>query len=275
MIKIFKIIIFIIAGLTGLFTIIFALFLSEGNEKEIWISVLMSIFFTCCGFFFDKFKKLCNRIREKFKRPYIYKQDFLNRKVRLSFAYLIRIKTNSHYLLIKHPNHNRFQPVGGVYYQECSEYLLRKFGFQRDNKPGDPKDIRGNIEGKNVSKFIRWFDKKKNREITPYREFKEELINEEIFPNELFNNPNIVFRKTFYRGVSWSDYYNTLELMRFDIYELIPSSEQLEFLRKLKSNKKIYLANEDEMKTMGITPNNDKQKFGTQTKYILEDYKDE
>ncbi len=68
-----------------------------------------------------------------------------------------------------------------------------------------------------------------------------------------------------------SQAYNVLELLRFDIFELVASKEQIEFFNSLKNSKYIKLATLNEIKTLGVTDYNDKIIFGTQTPYILEE----
>jgi len=208
-------------------------------------------------------------------KPYKYNSCYKNEQIRLSFAYLIRIRIGSKYLLVNNNNHKRFQPVGGVYHQYCSDFLFKKFGFFRDHTRGDDTDIRGEIKGRKIKGFIRWFNKNKNREINAEREFREELVKTGILSDELFNNVILSFKKKHYKGIIFSNHYRRNELLMFDIYELETNDYQKEFLNTLKTNKKIYLASYDEIKTLGVTAKNDQQRFGTQTIYILEDYNNE
>ena len=123
-------------------------------------------------------------------RPYFYSSKYNNEKIRQSFAYLIRIKVNNKYLLIK-SGHKRglFGPVGGVYHIEHIDYVYNTLGFARDSTPGDSQDVRSKILGKNIEKFIEWFNPKENRETSPLREFREELLDSELIPKQLFGNP--------------------------------------------------------------------------------------
>ena len=77
-----------------------------------------------------------------------------------------------------------------------------------------------------------------------------------------------------------SIFYNTLQLLRFDIFDFIPTKEQERYLANLDfKNKKIkanlYLATNDEIKRLGVSEANDKQIFGTQTPFILEGFNNE
>lgn len=205
-------------------------------------------------------------------RPYYYDSSFEEKKIRLSFAYLIRIKVNNRYLLVK-SGHKRgtYGPVGGVYHIEHTDYVYNKLGFSRDSSPGDPEDIRGTIQGKKISKFIKWFNKKRNRELNPSREFYEELIKTGYVPESLFENPKFNFIKTVYKGIQYGEHYGINELLRFDIYEFVPNEIQLNYLLNIKVNNNLKFYTREEIEKLGVTKNNDKGTIGTQTRYILED----
>lgn len=206
-------------------------------------------------------------------RPYFYSLKYNNEKIRLSFAYLIRIKVNNRYLLVK-SGHKRdlFGPVGGVYHIEHIDYVYKTLGFARDSTPGDSQDVRGTILGKNIKKFIEWFNRGENRETSPLREFCEELLDSELIPKQLFDNPTFSFLGTKYKGISCNDYYHINELLRFDIYELVLNEDQIKYIKDGNINKKsVRLFSKEEIESLGITEENDKRIIGTQTPYILED----
>lgn len=205
-------------------------------------------------------------------REYTYKSEYKNKRIRLSFAYLIRIRVNNKYLLVK-SGHDRqlYGPVGGVYHIEHTEYVYHKLGFVRDKTPGDSTDIRGTILGKNIKKFIKWFEGKESREITPNREFEEEIINSGIASKELFPALDFKFIRTYYRGIEYDSFYDIDELCRFDVYELILNEQQVQYFEKAKKNKDFILATSDDIKTFGVNEQNDRRSIGTQTIYILEE----
>lgn len=242
---------------------------------EFWnafiISISVELVLIASSTFYSLIKSAFKEIENV--RPYYYDSKFNNEKIRLSFAYLIRIKVNNKYLLVK-SGHKRevFVPVGGVYHIEHIDYVYKTLGFSRDSHPGDDQDIRGTILGKNIKKFIKWFDQKKNRETTPNREFQEELLTPGLVPNQLFDNPTFNFLGTKYKGISYSEFYNMNELLRFDIYELVLNEEQRKYLESGKLNGKyIKLFSREEIESLGVTGDNDKRTVGTQTPYILED----
>lgn len=211
-------------------------------------------------------------VRIKNSAPYDYDSKYNNQEIRLSFAYLIRIKVNTTYLLVK-SGHKRdlYGPVGGVYHIEKTDYVYDKLGFYRDSTPGDSNDIRGNILGKRVKKFVKWFESKIDREITPEREFNEELVKSGILDFSLFGEPSFKYIKTHYKGVYYNERYKKNELLRFDIFELIINDAQEEYLKTLQRNKTLLFATKEEVESLGITMSNDKTIIGTQTPYILED----
>lgn len=238
--------------------------------KAFWTSVIIDTFLTLIPYVFGLIRTILVHLNEI--REYEYSHKYKNIRIRLSFAYLIRIKINNRYLLVK-SGHKReiFGPVGGVYHIEHIDYVYNKLGFVRDETPGDSEDVRGTILGKNIRKFIKWFNKKENREIEPNREFNEELIVSSIVPAELFSNNSFKFIKTSYRGIGYDSFYKKNELCRFDIFELVLNKEQESFFQTMKTNKLIKLVTREDIETGGINKDNDKRIIGDQTIFILED----
>lgn len=232
------------------------------------IEIILGVIFILRCFIKQSFKKT---IKDFFKKKYKYNKFYNNQNVRLSFAYLIRIRIGNTYLLVKNKKRDIYQPVGGVYHFTDFRSAYRKLKCYRDFSPGDDEDIRVIIKGKYIRRFIRWFNKKQDREISPEREFREELLEDGKFPEDIFQTPKFEFVHSYYKGVEMSQAYNVLELLRFDIFELVPSKEQIEFFNSFKNCKYIKLATLNEIKTLGVTDFNDKIIFGTQTPYILEE----
>ena len=239
---------------------IFNLIITLASELVVYLLIL--------GFNVLKFIS----VRIKNSAPYDYDSKYDNQEIRLSFAYLIRIKVNNKYLLVN-SGHKRdlYGPVGGVYHIKKTDYVYNKLGFYRDSTPGDFNDIRGHILGKRVKKFVKWFESKIDREITPEREFYEELVNSGILDIKIFGEPSIKYIKTHYKGVYYNERYQKNELLRFDIFELAINSAQEKYLKTLQQNKALLFATKEEIESLGITVSNDKTIIGTQTPYILED----
>ena len=227
------IIITILLVLAIAITVIAILFFSKIDDKDkitdIIISVSIECFIAVMASIWHTIRNIFVRISET--REYSYNSKYRNKIIRLSFAYLIRIRVYNKYLLVK-SGHKRdlYGPVGGVYHIKHIDYVYNKLGISRDETPGDPNDVRGKIRGKNIKKFIKWFEKKEEREIAPYREYEEELIKTSFVPESLFTNVNFKFVKTCYRGIDYDQVYKKDELCRFDIYDLVLNDEQIKCL---------------------------------------------
>ena len=233
------------------------------------IAIIIEVLFGFMSLILLLIKMLKNMLNDV-NREYFYIKEYDNKEIRLSFSYLFRIRINEKYLLIKRQDRDIYQPVGGVYQVKNWRYLHEKLKCYRDSSKGEPNDIRVKIKGKNIKNFIKWFKNKEDREITPNREFKEELLDSGILPAESFLNVEFRFDRYYYQGVQYSQVYNKLELLRFDIYDVILTKEQLTILSEI-NKKEIKCFSENEIKTLGVTDNSDKRKMGTQTPYILEE----
>ena len=260
----------ILVGFTALITFIISKIGNREFVKDLIIGLIIDGIILFLSF-------IVNCIRSLFKclidaRVYNYSQKYNNKRIRLSFAYLIRIRVNNKYLLVKSGHdRNLYGPVGGVYHMNHTNYVYNELGFSRDETPGDNNDIRGTILGKNISKFIKWFNKGIDREVSPNREFFEELIESGVVPEALFKDLSFTFVGTKYRGVEYDNFYKIDELCRFDIFELVLNKEQEEFFSSLKRKGHVLLFTNDEINSGGVDKNNDRRIVGTQTVYILED----
>ena len=105
-----------------------------------------------------------------------------NEVVRVSAAYLFRIVVDGRYLLIRGGRiRSQYQPVGGVYkYFPSSKAKLDSLGARADcalnTHLTDSDDLRLRLPGKNLLKFLDWFDGRTGREVETMREFREELV---------------------------------------------------------------------------------------------------
>lgn len=181
---------------------------------------------------------------------------YYNKDIRLSFSYLYNIQVDGKYLLIKGNRLNtQFQPVGVVYkYYEEAKPVLESFGFHSDLKMknyDETDDLRINIKGKYLIKFMDWFLLMKDREYDPYREFKEELIDTGYLPENEFKI--IKYRKKFIhnKGVEYSKYLQCNEYLYSDIFELKLTEKQCELTKKAVENnpQNLCLATAEELKT--------------------------
>lgn len=106
-----------------------------------------------------------------------------NCRIRISAASIDRIVISGKYLLILNKsrlkeNKRIYTPVGGAIKIEPSaiEYLKNKFDAEFENQKD--KELRLSLPKKYLLKFQDWFYKRAEREITPYRELEEELVDE-------------------------------------------------------------------------------------------------
>lgn len=186
-----------------------------------------------------------------------------NRPVRVSMSYLFRIEVDGHFLLIR--NHKKpergFQPVGGVYkfLQSETSSLFQTLGVIPDTRIRIDEDSRNDLrctlnQRRNLLAFLKWFNSKTDRELDPWREFYEELINDE----ELLNRadfPYIQYNyiKQDYEGIKPPDFFNIDEFLYADIILLKPENQrQHEELRRLFTNRyqqdKYIFATPDEIR---------------------------
>ena len=162
-----------------------------------------------------------------------------NSEIRLSIAYLFRIKINDQYLLVKSRTRNYFQPVGGAFKTlPGSEKIFEKLKVKPDRlietEKGIAKgDLRVYVKGINVIEFFEWFDSKEDREISPWREFCEELISTKILPAWEFRYIDYKFKGVIQSPILTLD-SGDKGMFRFEVYDLIANDEQRPILKKLK-----------------------------------------
>lgn len=212
------------------------------------------------------------------RKQKISKED----NIRISFAYLFRIKVDGKYLLVRNSRGtNKYQPVGGSYKVEQEEklYLKDNFFVSDDDKipidESSQNDYRMLVPAKFLKKFVRRFNKTPNREKLSNlsREFKEELINTEIL-----DDSEIKYR---YCGrhitdLNFSRHFQCYELMLADVVEFLPTTEQETKLRRLKETQsdKYIFATKDEIEHCGIVEGTDQLKeiIGDHSFKILSEY---
>lgn len=159
--------------------------------------------------------------------------------IRISFAYLYRIKIDDKYFLVKNERGTgKYQPVGGVYKLKGNEKteLKNLFLIKDDNKvPIDESsrdDYRLRMENKYLRKFVERFNKNAKRERVEdlSREFVEELIKPGIL-----NWDRITYRfcGRHMTELKFGEHFQIYELLLADVVELILSSEQENDLRRM------------------------------------------
>lgn len=166
---------------------------------------------------------------------------YRNNKIRISAAYLFRIKIDGKYLLVRNSRRTYYQPVGGAFKTlPSSKYIFEKLNIESDKlietEKGIAKgDLRIYTKGINVIEFIKWFNSKKDRETSPWREFCEELLTTKILPKRPFRYIDYEYKGTVQTPLITLD-SGDKGLFIHEVYDLIPNNEQEIILRELISN---------------------------------------
>lgn len=212
-----------------------------------------------------------------------YKRIFLlictifywGRDIRFSIAYLYKIKIDDKYLLIKGGRIDQFQPVGGVYkVYDSFKAIERDLDIRFENEAGfyEDGDLRFYVKGKNINKVLKWFNSRKNREISAYREFYEEIIKNNILPEKVLQDIKIEFLKQIKPKMTYSKHFKKNEILIFDIFEIYLSNEYQDMIQEYsdkQSNDLIILTNLDDIEKECTLINGKSRKIGAHSKYIL------
>lgn len=204
-----------------------------------------------------------------------------NTIVRISFAYLFRIKVGNKYLLVKNNRGTeKFQPVGGVYKLKGKEKIELKnlFKVMDDDKiPIDKSsrdDYRLRMESKYLRKFVKRFDGKARRERINNlsREFREELIETGIVD---WTTIKYRFCGRHMTTLCYSEHFQIYELLLADIVELLPNADQEKDLQQLmqQHSDAYYCATAAEIDALGIDVATGKLKetIGDHSKKIIQE----
>lgn len=160
--------------------------------------------------------------------------------VRFSMSYQYKIKINDKYLLVKNSNWGHYQHVGGKYKRTnlTGKYLrdiearddlkLQTSGLMKD-------DLVLFVPAKNAVNFLDWFNSGKEREISHWREFYEELIEgkAKLLPSHVFPYVNYNFIGTVTTPLKRTPGWDCWEILQYDILELLPTLDQQKELEKL------------------------------------------
>ncbi len=176
----------------------------------------------------------------------------LGKEIRFSMSYQYRIKVNDKYLLVKNsnPNWTWYQHVGGKYKRtEKTNKILSDLNAVDDIKmktSGLKKgDLAVFVPAKNAVKFLDWFNSTKDREMSHWREFYEELLSEEnpILNKDIFPYINYEFVGSVVTGVKKTPIesgWNCWEVLQYDVLDVILNDEQLEELEELQNKETDY-----------------------------------
>lgn len=216
--------------------------------------------------------------QRKLKRARIIKDSTV---IRISFAYLYRIKIGNKYLLVKNERGTgKYQPVGGVYKLSENEKMELKNRYQAmddDKIPIDESsrnDYRLRLENKYLRKFVRRFNHKADREdiCDLSREFREELVEKGIVN---WSQISYRFCGRHMTELHWGNHFQCYEILLADVVEFLPSSEQEMDLKRLVSqpSDKYYFATAEEIASLGVNTEagNLKEIIADHTKKIIQE----
>lgn len=220
-------------------------------------------------------------LNESYIRKYFCSKNYFKAKeIRLSLSYLFRIKVDGKYLLVKGNRINQYQPVGGVYKRFPSSYpLFSKWNIKDDNcidlKDVDQDDLRIRVPRKNLFKVLKWFDEGKDREISHWREFSEELVVTNILSHINFPHINYRIKSSYKTDLKYSKHFNCYEILHYDILDLIPNEIQKEELKKLQTaeneSEKYVWVEEELIESLGYhkSTGNESLTIGEHSKLII------
>ncbi|MEM9157743.1 MAG: hypothetical protein AAGB46_01745 [Verrucomicrobiota bacterium] len=184
--------------------------------------------------------------------------------VRISISALWRICIEEKYLLVGSERRpTNFQPVGGVLKRYITSFeYLESLGVLDDDKiPIDSvshKDLRVRVKGTRLLEFLDWYSSRRGREISPWREFYEELLATGILRGECFRH--VAYEKiwTYVSGVFWSDVLDCYQLRIAEVSNLIPTEDQAKSLRGLMNveDERYYWADSARIRARGVSPPN-------------------
>lgn len=207
--------------------------------------------------------------------------------VRFSMSYQYRIKVNDKYLIVKNsnPNWHWYQNVGGKYkridetnkilkdYEATDDIKMKTNGLKKD-------DLAVFVPAKNAVKFLDWFNTAKDREISHWREFYEELLGgqvEQVLSGENFPYVNYKFVKSVITPIKKAPIesgWECWEVLQYDVLDLIPTLEQqVELEDLLNKGDTDYIKWASTALINHLGHDDDKQqskyKIGPHTKWVL------
>lgn len=159
-------------------------------------------------------------------------------------AYLYIIKIDDKYLLVKNFNYGHYQLVGGKYkrFERTQSILQNDFNAIDDlklpNSGGMKDDFALFLPANKALKFLDWFNSGKDREISHWREFYEELIEgkSKVLSQRNFRYVNYYYKGRITTPIHQTPGWNCKEILQYDVLELIPTPEQEQELRDLLAN---------------------------------------
>lgn len=197
--------------------------------------------------------------QRKLKRAGILQKDTV---IRISFAYLFRIKVDGQYFLVLNTRTKKYQPVGGAYKftKEEADYLRDNIPVENDDRiPVDritKCDYRLLVKNENLRKFVRRFNKTQHRENISNlcREFVEEIFSTNILDRSGFGALSYKYCGRHMTNVEYGSVFSHYELLLADIIEVQLSDTQEQLFRNFMGTycNKYRFATADEIKSLGV-----------------------
>lgn len=191
------------------------------------------------------------------------------KNLRLSTAYLFRIKEGNKYILIKGNRINQFQPVGGVYkYYDSFNEKKRKMELVDENESHffEGNDLRLKTKGQHLSEYIKWFDSRKNREVNVYRELIEELEVHSDKEISIVLNTEIEYIETIKEEIKFSEHFKMDEQLIFDIFEVrLPKN----VVEKIRQDDRFVFVEENDIRCECVKVDNVSFNVARTAKYIV------
>lgn len=211
-----------------------------------------------------------------FKTQLVYR----NKYVRLSIAYLFRIRVKDRYLLVRNRKGEYYQLVGGAYKTlPGAEQVFTRYKVKPDNRfetdHGIAKnDLRFRVPGRYVLAMLRWFDSRESREISQWREFCEELLTTDILPKHPFRYIDYKYACKVQTPMQEAKQLQCQEILVYEIFDLVPNDEQKQLLEDLLAkgdSADVKWADETLIQSLGFDQRtkNEEYRIGPHTKWAL------
>lgn len=237
----------------------------EINEISIGVILATLVTGVILPYLIPSFVGLSDNENWKFSQRKLKKAGFLKKEtlIRISFAYLFRIKIDGKYFLVQNSRTKKYQPVGGAYkfYDEEAYYLADNIPSENDDRiPVDKttkQDYRLLVKNKDLRRFVRRFNRTHHREnvMDLSREFIEEIFTTNILDRNTFGNLSYKYSGRHMTNIAYGNVFKHYELLLADIIEVRLTQKQEDLFRCLmkKDCKEYRFAQASEIKANGVS----------------------
>lgn len=197
-----------------------------------------------------------------------------NRRIRFSISYLYKIRIDNRYLLIRGKNIEQYQPIGGVYkYNDTFQEKTRNWNVTFEDQKGfyEDGDLRFFTDGRYVKQVLDWFNTRKNREVTIYREFHEELIEPKILSLDSLPRTKFEYLRNVKTKIKFSTHFETDEILVYDIFRVYLSKEDERIIKEelSKSHSELILVDAKNIEKGHYQIDKIDRSIGAHAKHIL------